>query len=95
MSNILITAINNKQSINFQYDGFNRKGSPHILGYKMNVLHCLVYQYFGNSKSGESIGWKCLEVSKMKNISINNDNFLSGNSHKQKQTCIDRIITSV
>jgi hypothetical protein len=88
-------AIENRQSITCTYNGFLRKMTPHVIGIKSGKQHALFFQYGGHSKSGLSKNltdnWRCIEVGKITNLTINQDTFQTANNHSITQSCIDII----
>lgn len=92
---IIKQAIQNKQCITCSYNGYTRKMTPHVIGTKNGHEQALFYQYGGQSSSGLSAdptkNWRCIEISKIKNISINDDNYNTANNHGKTQTCVDSI----
>ena len=101
-SELIKNAMKKGKSISCNYDGLFRKMSPYILGWKNNELQCLLYQYGGKSKSGVINGvseknWRCLKLSKLKNIEVLDEPLHRPNviSHKKKSTCVDNVIFKI
>ena len=96
---IIKNAIENSKCVTLTFDGYKRNLAPHILGSKKGEKSCLFYQYSGSSKSGLSKNieenWRCLPISKIKNIEINSDEFVSAPNYSKSQTCIDKIDVKV
>jgi len=90
-----------KQSLGGYYNSLYRKFSPYKVGKKRGVLHCLGYQYAGNSSSGPILkgdrnNWRCFDIFKLRNLEILSDNFQEPSIKPLKrQTCIDVIIKEV
>ncbi len=101
MSNysILSEAITNKQSISCTYKSKTRHMSPHTLGTKNGLEKVLLVQYGGESSKGlgpnPEDNWRCLFVSELSNISINNDAFITASNHSIGQSCIDKVAVEI
>ena len=103
MSNysIIKEAIEKKQSITCNYDGYVRYASPHVLGSKNGNLQTLVYQYGGETSSGSitdpnsNSNWKCFKLDKITSLVTNSDEFHTADNHSRPQTCVDDIATEV
>ncbi len=100
------TAIANKQSVSFKYDGLIRHMSPHIIGTKKGGEQALFYQFGGESNSGidkdkAQNNWRCLPLNKIEDLVVNNPlevPFQTALNHlnpKVEQTCIDDIDVEV
>jgi hypothetical protein len=71
MNRTVCDAIAAKSLIRFDYDGFERVIEPHAHGFNANRKEVVRgFQVRGNSRSGESVGWKFFSVPKMTNIEI-------------------------
>ncbi len=66
----------NKQIIEFSYDGMKRVAEPHVLGIKNGLICLLIYQIGGQSSSGGLPNWRLVKVDKITNFLIINENFL-------------------
>lgn len=88
-------AIEKKQCITCNYNGYSRKMTPHVIGTKKGKQQALFYQYGGQSSSGLSMNpkenWRCIEISKITNATINSDKFQTASNHGRDQTCVDVI----
>lgn len=88
---LIETAIKNKISLSFDYDGRIRHASPHEYGLDKNGEHKLMtYQYGGDSSKplppdGE---WRCLFLNKISNLKTNDDAWHTRNDHSRPNTCI-------
>ncbi|KGL62920.1 hypothetical protein [Polaribacter sp. Hel1_85] len=101
MSNydLIRQAILDRECITCSYNGYVRKMTPHVIGTKNGNKQALFYQYGGNSSSGLSSNpfknWRCIEISKIKDLKLNSDLFQTANNHSKKQTCVDNIDVEV
>ena len=93
--NIICNAIKSKQLIQFNYEDGARIVEPYCFGLSKNDKEILrAYQVKGYSKSGNPVGWKLFNASKIKNIKINNEFFAIGHHYgaeptiKTKYCCI-------
>ena len=90
---LIKTAIIEKKSMTFYYNGFLRKASPHVLGTKNGREQALFMQYDGYSESGLSedlrYNWRCFFLNKIRNPSLNDDEFYTTNNHSRNQSCVD------
>jgi len=90
------SAIKNKQTITADYDDLPRKLCPHVIGTKNGITQCLCYQYGGQTSQGAittdtAKNWKCLVISKLRNVVVTEDAWHTFDNHSQKQTCVDQI----
>ncbi len=92
---IVREAILNKQPIHAFYDGYERYMCPHVIGTKKGVQQCLFYQYAGQSKSGNPVGWKCVIISGLQNIRAFAGDWHTDTNHSKQQTCVDSIDVEV
>lgn len=67
--------IQNKQIIEFTYNGLKRIADPHVLGIKNGLICLLVYQIGGQSSSRNLPNWRLVKIDKIINFVIINDNF--------------------
>jgi hypothetical protein len=101
MSNydILKQSIQGKQQVWAEYNGFQRKMCPHILGKTNKINYCLFYQFAGGSESGLSKdlskNWRCIRISELRNVAIYYGDWYSCNNYHIQQTCIKNIEFSV
>jgi hypothetical protein len=101
MSNydMLKEAIENKQCVTCNYNGYLRKMTPHVLGTKKGKEQALFYQYGGESSSGLSAvsakNWRCIPVDNIEQLEINDDDFQTAHNHSRSQTCVDIIDVEV
>jgi hypothetical protein len=97
MSNydLIKEAIINRQCVTCNYNGYKRMMTPHVLGTKNGKHQALFYQYAGGSSSGLSSNsfknWRCIQIHKISDLTINKDRFQTANNHSQTQTCVDEV----
>lgn len=87
-------AIKDKCSLDITYDGYNKKISPHILGYdESGEPKMFCFQYAGQSKKPLPVGgqWRCLFVSHIKNISQNDDKWHTKSADLTSNACVSKI----
>jgi hypothetical protein len=84
-------AILGRKQVTCHYQGLYRELCPHILGHTRGEEVALVYQVAGGSSSGLPSGgqWKCLHLSKMKNVRLRGGRWYSGASHRRPQACVE------
>jgi hypothetical protein len=87
---IIWQAVRERQQIVFTYDGRPREACPLILGYSADGKEAVsAYQVGGRSSPGNKLpGWRCFYLSKMSELSIQDGEWLEGESHKQPQSCV-------
>jgi hypothetical protein len=93
---LIKTAIQNKQAITANYDGLPRELCPHVIGTKNGTEQCLCYQFGGETSRGKITtdgpsNWKCMVISKFKNVAISDGEWHTYENHSKKQTCVDII----
>lgn len=79
------------------YKGRRRELCPHILGHKEGEEAALVFQFGGESKGrlpprGE---WRCLHLAQTSDILLRDGPWHSGNAHRRRQQCVDRVFIDV
>ena len=94
MPDIIRQAIINKQIIQFNYNGLTRIVEPHVFGIKNGKLGLLVFQIGGQSSSGGLPNWRLLDINKIRDLQIINQNFpgkrpTSTDQHSDFTTIID------
>ena len=74
-----------------------REMCPHAIGVKNGVKHVLFYQFGGKSSKGLPKGgaWRCMELSRLRNVQIREGKWHTGSSHKKPNTCVDRVILEI
>jgi len=93
-------AIQRKQQVLATYDGHRREMCPHVLGTKAGRAQALFYQFGGTSSSGlEPVGspsnWRCIELSKLAEVSVRDGDWYTAPNHSRPQTCVDIINVEV
>jgi hypothetical protein len=80
-----------RKQIHCAYDGYPRALCPVVLGHSKQQEVALVYQVAGGSSSGLPSGgqWKCLHLSKMKDVRLRAGRWHSGVSHRRPQACVE------
>lgn len=86
-------AIIEMKQVHATYDGWHRKMCPHVIGTKKGKPYALFYQFAGGSKRRlpPNGAWRCMEISKLTDVSIHDGPWHTGDSHKARNTCVDRI----
>lgn len=87
-------AILERKQVVLVYDGQRREVCPVILGHKDGEERVLVYQ-FGGASSSRIPDWKCLNLAKVKDPHMRDGEWISGDSHKFGQQCIDEVFIDV
>src|SRR3954465_14326394 len=89
---ILTEAITSKQQVIARYQDEERLFSPHALGTKRGVLHVLVYQYAGGSRTGLPPGgeWRCLNVEELTEIRLEPGAWRTAENVFNPQPCLHR-----
>lgn len=75
ISRLLINAIENKQIIEFDYEGYHRIAEPHVYGILDGKHELLVYQIAGGSSSGGLPDWRRVKLKKISNFKIREQYF--------------------
>ena len=95
---LLKQAIENRQVVEAEYNGWRRKMCPHVVGLASDGSEqALFYQFDGNT-SGGSIGinspknWKCMKVAGLANLRVVEDNeeWHTSLDHYKEQTCVKK-----
>lgn len=77
------------------YGGHYREMCPHVLGRKRDRLHCLFYQYGGESSTGpvsdgSPDNWRCIPVAELTTLRLHDGPWHWGPpGHGGTQTCVD------
>ena len=94
---LLHDAIANRENVSAEYDGYDREMTPHTLGFKNGREQCLFYQFGGNSSSSSHFpqndprNWRCMEVSRLRNLEVVEGLPQTCDRHSQPQTCVDDV----
>lgn len=70
------TAVNNKRSVQFTYDGLDRRVSPYMLGQNGSMqimLHALQTAGFDSKGPVETPVWKFFDLAKIASFAMDND----------------------
>lgn len=92
---ILLRAMRELRPVSAVYGGHYREMCPHVLGRKRDRLHCLFYQYGGESSAGpvsdgSPENWRCIPVAELTALRIHEGPWHWGPSgHGGTQTCVD------
>jgi hypothetical protein len=73
------------------YDGYRRELCPVVLGHTKGQEVALTYQFGGESKSGLPAAgqWKCLRLSKVRNVTLRAGLWHTGFRHERPQRCVE------
>lgn len=98
--NIIKEAILNNKSVTFTYNNEMRLMSPHLLGKKNDRYKVFLLQYDGGSNEGlssdASENWRCVFLSEITDLHINNDDFYSADNYSiLKQRCVDNVEVAI
>jgi hypothetical protein len=93
---LLKQAIVNKQQVIASYNGYLREMCPHAIGTKKGRIHCLFYQFGGDSSKGPIVtdspnNWRCIPIEGLSNITVREGTWHSGGHHSRPNTCIDSV----
>lgn len=75
MNSIILSAIQNKKCLSFNYGGYHRTVEPHVYGTKDDKLAILCFQISGGGSSGKIPDWKRFELSKIQNLQMCDQTF--------------------
>lgn len=98
---IVRQAIHDKHQITAVYDGYYREMCPHAIGEKNGREQALFYQFGGETSKGPikdptaENNWRCLELSKLSNVTAVPGAWYSADNHSTASTCIDDIHAEV
>jgi hypothetical protein len=74
---IIRQAIDDKQILEFLYDGCHRVVEPHVYGVKNGTVEVLTFQIAGTSRSGAALPeWRRFKVLQISQLLIKPDTFL-------------------
>jgi len=90
-------AIADRKQIFCTYEGLPRELCPHILGHTKGEEVALTYQFGGQSKSGLPPGgeWRCLSLSKVRNVRLRDGRWHAGSRHTRPQPCVEDVDVDV
>ena len=84
-------AMRGRQQVVCMYNGHRRELCPVILGHSQKEEKALTFQFGGDSKSGLPRGgqWRCLWLSKVRDVELRDGPWFTGSSHSQPQGCVE------
>ena len=84
-------AIIERRQIVCVYEGHPRELCPIILGHSRGEEKALTFQFGGSSNSGLPPGgqWRCLWLTKVREVTLRGGPWHSGSSHTQPQGCVE------
>jgi uncharacterized protein (DUF4415 family) len=84
-------AMTTRKQILCTYNGRPRELCPVILGHSQGQEKALTYQFGGESEKGLPPGgqWRCLWLSKVRNITLRDGPWHAGDSHNRPQDCVE------
>jgi len=97
---IIRNAIRNRQQVIATYDNLRRELCPHALGYKDGTERALFFQFGGMSSKGPITqdgrnNWRCLFLSALSDVVVQDGEWHTWENHSQQSTCIDVIVEQV
>jgi hypothetical protein len=89
--NLFEQAMTSRKQILCTYHGRARELCPIILGHSQGREKALTYQFGGQSEKGLPPGgqWRCLWLSKVRNIRFRDGPWHAGDRHDQPQGCVE------
>lgn len=86
-----VQAIADRKQVFCTYEGLPRELCPHILGHTKGQEVALTFQFGGQSKSGLPPGgeWRCLLLSKVRNVRLREGSWHAGSRHRRPQPCVE------
>jgi hypothetical protein len=89
--NVFAEAIKTRKQIVCTYNGYYRELCPIILGHRQGEEKALTYQFGGKSEKGLPPGgqWRCLFLSRVRDVQLRDGPWYSGESHTQPQGCVE------
>jgi hypothetical protein len=85
-------AINGRKQITCMYKGARRELCPHMLGHKRGDEVALTFQFAGKNEKGlPTKGWKCLQLSDVRDVKLRDGAWYGGSGHSKQQTCLDDV----
>ena len=94
---LFVKAITVRKQIFCTCDGYARELCPHILGATKGEEMALTYHFGGQSKSGLPPGgeWRCLSLSKVRNVRLRDGRWHAGARHTRPQPCVELVDVDV
>jgi PIN domain nuclease of toxin-antitoxin system len=92
-----VQAIADRKQVFCTYEGLPRELCPHILGHTKGEEVALTFQFGGQSKSGLPPGgeWRCLLLSKVRNVRLREGSWHAGSRHRRPQPCVEIVDVDV
>src|ERR1700736_4307196 len=86
-------AMATRKQILCTYDGYPRELCPIILGHSQGREKALTFQFGGGSSKGLPPGgqWRCLFLSKVRDVLVRDGPWHAGDSHSQPQGCVENV----
>lgn len=89
-------AIAEKKQIFADYQGYPRQMCPHVIGTTAGKEQALFYQFGGLSSKGavthnSENNWRCMPISGLTNIRIQEGPWYTAENHSRQQTCVQQI----
>lgn len=90
-------ALLERKCVSAEYGGFLQLMCPHVIGLKQGKERALFFQFAGGSKSGLPPGgeWRCLDLSRLSNISTYEGRWQQGPPKARPPSCVDQIDVQV
>ena len=84
-------AMTSRKQVVCTYNGKRRELCPIILGHTDGEEAALTYQFGGESGSGLPRGgeWRCLYLSKVRDVALRDGPWRSGTEHGYRQACVE------
>ncbi|MGY3527597.1 hypothetical protein [Bradyrhizobium sp. USDA 4452] len=84
-------AILTEQQVVCIYDGRPRELCPHIIGHNESGEEVVLAWQFAGESSGRLPQWRCLRLANVGEISLRQERWHEGSSHRTEQTCVSAI----
>jgi hypothetical protein len=86
-------AMRTRQQIVCIYEGHRRELCAIILGHSAGHEKALTFQFAGSSRSGLPPGgeWRCLFLSKVRDVALRDGPWISGARHMQPSRCVEEV----
>lgn len=94
-------AIQKKQTVTAEYNGYRRVMCPHVVGWNRNGREqALFYQFAGDSSSGlgppgAADNWRCIPLAGLRGVVVSDGPWHTAPNHTRPQTCVATIDTEV
>src|SRR4051812_27838189 len=87
-------AMRERKQIVCTYHARPREVCPIILGHKKGQEKALTFQFAGLTSQGKlppAGVWRCLTLSEVSDVNLRKGPWYSGDSHSQRQECVDEV----